>query len=112
MERREIRIVRPLRGAGEVWGDGQPLARVHYDLQEWEQVRLTTTPDGTDRGGADRVIQGSVRQLEGASLLDREDLVLWLADGDQLPIRVVRLARKEYGRPVYTVQHIPQTAGA
>jgi hypothetical protein len=103
MDRHELRFLGPLRGEGMLSASGQPLQRVHYDLQQYERVPLPGFAPPEHGKATERLIQGSVRQLNDSSLVDQAEVMLRLADGGELALRIVRLARRAYGRPVYTV---------
>jgi hypothetical protein len=88
-----------------LWAAGQPWARVYYELEEYERVPLSAVAGPSPARATDRLIQGSVRQLVDSALVEQEEVVLHLATGEALALRVVRLARRAYGRPVYTVRY-------
>jgi hypothetical protein len=106
MRHREIRLIGPLRGEGELFAAEECLGRVRYDLEESEHVVLTQGPEGTQRAPGYREIQGSLKSLDGVSLLDRQDLRLCLKDGRQVSVSVAPPHRHTLARSSYVVQQI------
>src|SRR4051794_3615633 len=97
------RLVEHLRGKGQILDGDASVGTVLYDLRQLEDVIVTKTSSGQQEIPGMKSIDGLMRPLNGGPFSDRDNFILKLDDGRQLPIVIKRAESSTDSSESYSV---------